>query len=902
MVAMAMLVNCTLVAEEQTANGDALYSSARMSALREPVAPAEKGAPKALGLVDIEFTRIDTNIHFFGTYQSHNQKVVANANGIFLTYVVITTGNESDDDNTWKLMHSIDGGATFYTLDSGMAGTRAPAIETDEYSNIYITLPDWNAEDDQFYFIRYLASENYATAHTTTITGASSGAKYAMAYDQGRNRFYVGTQPGDLFTVGIDGVQVGGVQSVWTSGPTSSPQYPYLHLDTEGTLFFANTSATDIYPSIHAIRSDDGGASWTTLDKTPVTLPVACDAAGAGTMISGADELDVNTWLCSTLTKGGRSHYFYAVNDGGIENVPYMNYDTATGQRQHYRNMQQAGDQISVDMYDGFFATHDLTASSLLYAIMRDSDGRTACLYSPNNGGNWYDYALDTTEYNAYATGGARTVTPDGYIIGSFMARTPGSSGDYGYDVWFFKIDTSVPPNDTDGDDLLDDWENEYGLNPNNAADRDIDTDDDGATNYEEFLAGTDPTQAPPPGPAQELITFDDTTVNANSCMFKSSAVNDMNWREDPAAGSTITVESGKLKFGCPTNSAEDYTGMVYRAYLNDDSNALFQPGTTVEFTVKNINNVFTSPTRSTLQIDFASDTGGALTAIGTYGVFIEGNGYLYDVPGFEGGDDYNALNAIYTYTDIRYKFEFTDTTCTTSMDTGGGYVVQGTYNYKGNINISGADGIEMQIFPHSWSSAAYHPYDFYIDDLTLTAPDWTYLPGCVDSVGDTVLLRDNFLSLDTNGSNGLSHAEAQVKIPSMSQQAFDFLDGDGDDELSLQELIEAINGSGPADPVYVNFSNTGDEDGASTSSGFDTLLEGASYVTSGGTVIISGGNTNETIYIPNPMTLQASGGTVRIGTSSGAKYLHNDSTTSGIPIIQQDSYSKSILDPLLSR
>ncbi len=48
---------------------------------------------------------------------------------------------------------------------------------------------------------------------------------------------------------------------------------------------------------------------------------------------------------------------------------------------------------------------------------------------------------------------------------------------------------------DTDGDQMPDDWELQFGLNPNNPADAMQDLDGDGATNLQEFLAGTNPAQ-----------------------------------------------------------------------------------------------------------------------------------------------------------------------------------------------------------------------------------------------------------------------------------------------------------------------------------------------------------------------------------------------------------------------
>ncbi len=49
---------------------------------------------------------------------------------------------------------------------------------------------------------------------------------------------------------------------------------------------------------------------------------------------------------------------------------------------------------------------------------------------------------------------------------------------------------------DSDSDGIQDSWETAHGLNPNSAADAALDSDGDGRTNLEEFLAGTDPRDA----------------------------------------------------------------------------------------------------------------------------------------------------------------------------------------------------------------------------------------------------------------------------------------------------------------------------------------------------------------------------------------------------------------------
>jgi hypothetical protein len=53
---------------------------------------------------------------------------------------------------------------------------------------------------------------------------------------------------------------------------------------------------------------------------------------------------------------------------------------------------------------------------------------------------------------------------------------------------------TALP--DSDGDGISDQWENAYGFSPTNSMDRTADPDTDGMLNWQEFQAGTDPTNA----------------------------------------------------------------------------------------------------------------------------------------------------------------------------------------------------------------------------------------------------------------------------------------------------------------------------------------------------------------------------------------------------------------------
>lgn len=79
-------------------------------------------------------------------------------------------------------------------------------------------------------------------------------------------------------------------------------------------------------------------------------------------------------------------------------------------------------------------------------------------------------------------------------------------------DILFSSVNNT---NDTDEDDMPNEYETANGLNPNDPSDRDTDLDGDGRSNYSEFIAGTDP-QDPTSLLAITTYILTDSTVSAS--------------------------------------------------------------------------------------------------------------------------------------------------------------------------------------------------------------------------------------------------------------------------------------------------------------------------------------------------------------------------------------------------
>lgn len=381
----------------------------------------------------------------YSTFQSHNQKVVENAHGIFLTYIT------SFSPSSWHLMRSTDGGNTFQPVCEAQYYTNAPAIETDEHGNIYMI----HSQNDQApgspaYFYRFDAASGFPISASSQIPNGSAG-KFTTFFDRGRDQIYYFTfwdsPTPNFFAIDRSG-NVLYSHSLTRPGTNARIQYPHLRMDGYD-LYAAWTtqshgSGTPNYRSIHFMRSGDGGHFWQTAGGSNLVLPVVADDTGPATMVSLSDEYYVNTWLSNFIVDAAGIHFMY--------------YAAVPTDRQHYVRFSKSTGACDINLYpaweagdgsiaslDGFFVSR---TDGVLFAAAHDRTGRLAVFMSDDGGRTWLDYALsDPLEegYFHYSIGGCREITPSGRIMGTYTMQNTGGGL---HEVYFFSVDAGLwtPP------------------------------------------------------------------------------------------------------------------------------------------------------------------------------------------------------------------------------------------------------------------------------------------------------------------------------------------------------------------------------------------------------------------------------------------------------------------------
>jgi len=382
-------------------------------------------APMNEPLVEIDDILIDPDVIAYATFQSHNQKVISNDQGIFTTHN--RTANSNYTAQQWRLSQSTDGGKTFTTVYESMTSSNAPLLETDSSDNIYFLDHPLPYTLGQARLNRFMEGASFSSPLSTTIPNGNAG-KYAMVLDEKRRQIYYFVQNSWFHIIGTDGKLRKSYQLL-ERGKIASMMYPLLTLGDDGTLYagwYTEQHGKYVYRSIHAIVSRDGGNSWQKFDGMPLMLPILDNENGPADMINRKDSLDVHTILNGFMVKDNKLHFAYWV-DKKPHQMHYVRYDTKTMQRDIESQPFFKGQEGTKMNNSGFLCSRRSVPGSAIYYVTGDRM-KLLCFASDDNGTTWYEYAVGDKSYpinkvgwhGIYSIGGARELAADGQIIGTF--------------------------------------------------------------------------------------------------------------------------------------------------------------------------------------------------------------------------------------------------------------------------------------------------------------------------------------------------------------------------------------------------------------------------------------------------------------------------------------------------
>lgn len=407
---------------------------------------------------NIVLTCVDPLATGSATFYVHNQKVVSNQFGIFITYLHKVSEEAKPEDRgwTWRLARSTDNGQTFRTIweETNLRNSKAPPLESDAAGNLY--LARMARLDGVVLLYRFSADQFSGGELQPSVTELPNGysGKWTMLLDEKRDRLYIVVHHGKFFALNLRGELLFSTTVVRRthyeqSGQFTEMQYPYLTVDENGTLFLAWTSEIypqKIYRSIHCMATDDCGITWRTLERKPLALPVIADEAGPADLISRADELEVHCFLNSFMAKDGKLHFVYW-SEAYTSNQRFLRYDVASGKKELDSQPLRAGSDDCLELDSGMLASDTSTPGSPLHYVSTVEDRkRLVYVRSDDNGESWSERAVskETFEHLTYGIGGSRRPTENGDIIGTLTdvrpwTKTyfePGSGA-----VYFFRIE-----------------------------------------------------------------------------------------------------------------------------------------------------------------------------------------------------------------------------------------------------------------------------------------------------------------------------------------------------------------------------------------------------------------------------------------------------------------------------
>lgn len=204
----------------------------------------------------------------------------------------------------------------------------------------------------------------------------------------------------------------------------------------------------------------------------PEDLPPPASGGGSEYVTDNSDSAFFTTgeWKSSKVSPGYEGENYQHSSPGNGERVATWNLNIVK----------------TFDIY-AKWTSNPNRGSNVKYTIhhLDDNDNLvsdTVTVDQREDGGTW----VKLGRYRMSALTGRVTTSndADGYVIAdAILFREIGTA-------------TTEEVSDTDGDGIPDTWETSYGLDPGDPSDANLDPDDDGLTNQEEYLFLTDPTKS----------------------------------------------------------------------------------------------------------------------------------------------------------------------------------------------------------------------------------------------------------------------------------------------------------------------------------------------------------------------------------------------------------------------
>jgi hypothetical protein len=415
---------------------------------------------------DVDAMTSGTGYCAYGTFGSHNQRIVTNGHGIFMSYLHADDCSAGLNASTWRLARSTDNGATWSTLYSlSCANANAATLETDGSDNVYAFIgscSSWsgNWSSSPTTFLKFGASNSYASplvTNTTVIPVSSS--KFTSAIDLSRSYLYFltwwnGSTTNQLYVIDFSGTLVRSVL-LWgtatTSGAAVEPTYPHLHVGSNGNLYAAWTN-TDFsapgqdYYDAKFIYSTDAGATWQG-PPGAITLPINPGPLDTNSweIVDSGDIKSIGTtadnWLSSLAYDRGFLHFVYDVNFGSKEVYKRFNFSSGTFDTEVTPSIH--GKTITIGQAHGAFSQDSTGTGRLFYGSDANGSlfGHVGILYTDDAGETWHDYAsssnlsVSNELYLGYNAGG-RLLDSSGAVLGALTRNT--SDGNPA-DVFFWR-------------------------------------------------------------------------------------------------------------------------------------------------------------------------------------------------------------------------------------------------------------------------------------------------------------------------------------------------------------------------------------------------------------------------------------------------------------------------------